>query len=159
MKKLKTIFNLCLIGLPFMCFSQNTKKIDVEKLNISIELNENWKIKNFDVAKYILIENTKLESKFRIQNSDYQKTYEKIFKSKNLKCSRENFNKLTNLKKTKNLKISFNISDSKVKDNSEIITMDKIINDKAYLIKANIPYNCSKCKEEFESIISTIEQI
>lgn len=55
--------------------------------------------------------------------------------------------------------MKFSVADSQLVENSKIITIDKIINKKAYYIKAVIPKDCSKCKEEFESMVSSIEQI
>jgi len=142
--------------MPLFSFSQDIKKTDIEKFNISVELADNWKIKNSNQNKYILIENSDLKSSIRIQNSDYQETYKKILKNKGLEKSKEYLNRLSELNNAK-IKLSYNKSE--IKEKTELISTDIIINSKAYFIKTNIPNNCSKCKKEFESMVSSIEQI
>ncbi|NMH87714.1 hypothetical protein [Flavivirga algicola] len=161
MRNLKTIIGLCIIGLPLFCFSQKTKKTDIDKLNISVELDENWNIKNSNTSKYVFIENKNLKTSLKIQSSDFKKAHDKIFKNKDSKCAENNLNSLYNFKENENydIHVSFSISNSEVKKDVEIITLDKILNKNAYLIKANIPKGCEKCKDEFEIIVSSIREI
>lgn len=185
-QNLKTIINLLLIGVPLLCFSQKTQKVkeieqikeieieevkveeiketkktEVKEFSLTLELNKNWKIKNSYLPKYLVIKNNILKSTFKIQSANFKKTQKKIFGTEEYKSIGANFEKLNNLKAENNEKISMKFStiDSQLKENSEIITIDKIINKRAYKIKATIPKNCSKCKEEFESIVDSMEQL
>lgn len=161
MKTLKLILKICLIALPVLSFAQNTKKATIEKLNISIELAENWVIQNSRGKKCALVKNNILKSTYKIQYSDYKKTCEKISKDLNYEGLGVDLNKLSSLQLSEEEEVSMGLSVSKTElvKNSEIITIDKILNNKAYLIKATIPEDCSKCKEEFESMVSSMEHI
>ena len=203
-QNLKTIINLLFIGVPLLCFSQNTQKVkeseqikevkieeeeevkevkevkieeieeikeikeiketkktEVKEFSLTLELNKNWKIKNSYLPKTLVVKNDILKSTFKIESANFKKTQEKIFGTEEYKSVGTNFDKLYNLKAGDNAKISmkFSITNSQLKENSEIITIDKIINKKAYTIKATITKNCSKCKEEFESIVDSMEQL
>lgn len=162
MKEIKNIFILLIVGLPLLGFSQEKEKTEIKKFDISLELEENWKIKNKTFSRVIFVENKVLKSTFKIEFVDYKKTLDKISNTETFKDIGVDVVKLSSVQKSINgakVHASFSRSESKLLDNSEIFTIEKIINDKAYLIEATFPKECSQCKEEFQSMVSSMEEI
>jgi hypothetical protein len=162
MKEIKNICILLIVGLPLLGFSQEKEKTEIKKFDISLELEENWKIKNKTFSRVIFVENKVLKSTFKIELVDYKKTLDKISNTETFKDIGVDVVKLSSVQKSINgtkVHASFSRSESKLLDNSEIFTIEKTINDKAYLIEATFPKGCSQCKEEFQSMVSSMEEI
>lgn len=151
MKTLKRSFALLLIFvLPIVSFSQ---KMNIENFNISIDLIKDWNVKKD--TQNIVIENKYSKTSFSIENSNFDEAYEEIFNNEDLKSSEDEYKRLTSIK---NAKFNISLSDTKteIKDETEFIIINKILNKKSYLIKANMPSNCTQCKKDFQHIVSSM---
>lgn len=146
--------------------------VDIEALNISLCLVDDWRIKKTKSSNSIVIQHLSSNSTITVSTTDskdllyeiFSKAHEKENEVHEDSCkdrvSPEMLVKMVGVAGSfPNGKIEVSTQSSTTADGFEVISVRSVVNDLGLVINGKLDQNCDHCKSEFEYMMKSVEAI
>jgi hypothetical protein len=146
--------------------------VDIEALNISLCLVDDWRIKKKITSNTIEIQHLNSNSTVAISTTDSKVLLNEIFSKAREKENEESENGCNDCVSPEMLvkmvgvvgsfpngKVKISTESSTAADGYEVISVRTVINKLGFLVNGKLDQNCSDCKSEFEYMVKSIEEL